>query len=147
MNRFYFWQQWLFWSCILFALFGVAFAFCGNTVLFNYFNGAYEAVFWKNETIPSQFYQYKNFVYGSFGGTIVCCYILLAYIIRYPFRKKEKWSYYSIITAFSVWVFIDSFTCVVHKVYFQIYVINAFSIIVKALPLIFTWKYFFRKEK
>jgi hypothetical protein len=143
MDRFKFWQQWLFISCILFALFGVAFSLLGNTLFFKSFNAAYATVFWNSKTFPGSVSAFVYFTYGSFGSTITCCYILLAFIVYHPFRRKEKWAYYAIITAFSVWVIIDSSICMVYKVYFQIYLINVFSIFVKALPLIFTRKYFF----
>ena len=71
-----------------------------------------------------------------------CCYILLAFIAKYPFKERRKWARNSIIIAFGVWVIIDSSMCVHFGVYPQIYIINAFSITVKALPIIFTWEDF-----
>ncbi len=66
----------------------------------------------------------------------------MAFIARYPFKEKQLWSRNAIIVAFTIWVIIDSSVCLYFEVYPQIYLVNAFSIIVKALPIIFTWNEF-----
>ena len=142
MSRFYFWQQWLFYSSLLFALAGILFGIYGNNPLFIYYNRVLAEIFWNAENIPGSTEPFRAFIWAPLGGTIACCYILLAYIARYPFARKEPWSWYAIAIAFGVWIVIDSAACIINKVYFQLFVINAFSLIVKALPLICTWKYF-----
>jgi hypothetical protein len=145
MKRFHFWQQWLFYSSLLFALFGVFFGIYGNNPLFMHYNKALARIFWGTDNIPAATEPFRAFIWAPLGGTIACCYILLAYIARYPFLKKEKWSWYAIAFAFGVWILIDSAVCIYYKVYFQLLIINLFSFCVKALPLTFTAKYFFSK--
>lgn len=99
-------------------------------------------IFWQSPQFPSEIEPFRAFIYGPLGGTITCCYILLAFIAHYPFKEKQRWSRNAIIVAFFFWVIIDSFVCVFFGVYPQIYLINAFSITIKALPIIFTWKDF-----
>ncbi len=99
-------------------------------------------VFWNQSEIPSEVESFRAFIWGPLGATIACCYILLAYIAYYPFKRKERWAQKAIIAAFGIWVVLDSVVCIKFEVYFQIYLINAFSIIIKALPLIFTWNDF-----
>lgn len=99
-------------------------------------------VFWNSSQFPPEANSFRAFIYGPLGGTITCCYILLAFIAWYPFKEKQLWARNAIITAFSAWVIIDSSVCLYFGVYPQIYIINAFSISVKALPIIFTWKDF-----
>ena len=141
-NHFLFWQRWLFYSSLLFAFYGVVFAFYGNNLLFIPYNKMLAEVFWHSSQFPYQADRFRAFIYGPLGGTITCCYILLAFIAHYPFKEKQKWSRNAIIVAFSVWVVIDCSICVNFGVYPQIYLINAFSITIKALPIIFTWKDF-----
>lgn len=143
MKRFHFWQQWLFYSSLVFAAAGIVFAIYGNNPLFRHYNHALAERFWHISRIPPSAEPFRAFIWAPLGGTIACAYVLLAYIAYYPFRRKEKWSWYAIAIAFSVWIIIDCIVCVYYRVYFQIYVINAFSFLVKALPLIFTRKYFF----
>jgi hypothetical protein len=144
MKRFHFWRQWLFYSSILFAFAGILFAIYGDNPLFVFYNKALANIFWNTENIPSGTQPFRAFIWAPLGGTIACCYILLACIARYPFRRKEKWSWYAIVIAFSIWILIDTAACIYYRVYFQAYMINAFSFLVKALPLIFTYRDFFR---
>ena len=139
---FSFWQLWLFYSSLLFALFGLVFALYGNNVVFQPYTKMLSKVFWKSSQFPNEAEPFRAFIYGPLGGTIACCYILLAFIAWYPFKEKQKWARNAIVTAFSVWVILDSSVCLYFGVYPQIYIINAVSILVKALPIIFTWKAF-----
>ena len=141
-NQFLFWQKWLFYTSLLFALFGIVFAFYGNNIVFRPYTTLLAGIFWQRGQFPPGAEAFRAFIYGPLGGTIACCYILLAFIARYPFKEKQKWARNAIVIAFAIWVSIDSSMCFFFGVYPQIYIINAFSIIVKALPIIFTWKSF-----
>jgi len=142
IDTFNFWQKWLFFSSLAFALFGIVFAVYGDNPLFAPYNHALASVFWQMTDTPPQVQPFKAFIYGPLGGTIACCYILLAFIAWYPFKKKETWARNAIIVAFGTWIILDTAICLYYGVYFQIYVINAFSFFQKALPIIFTWKDF-----
>jgi len=139
---FLFWQRWLYYTSILFAIAGIAFAFVGNNILFQPYNKMLAEVFWQSSAFPPHADSFRAFIYAPLGGTIACCYILLAFIARHPFKDKQPWARNAIITAFGFWVIIDSAACIYFGVYPQIYLINVFSITVKALPIIFTWKAF-----
>lgn len=147
LNRFLFWQRWLFYSSLLFAFYGIVFAVYGNNLLFLPYNEMLSKIFWHSAQFPPEAESFRAFIYGPLGGTIACCYILLAFIARYPFKQKQRWARNAIIVAFSIWVIIDSSLCLYFRVYPQIYIINAFSILVKALPIIFTWKDFSRSPQ
>jgi hypothetical protein len=142
ITRFIFWQRWLFFSSILFALLGITYSVYGNNILMISYNKMLATIFWKSSQFPDDVETFRAFIYGPLGATIACCYILLAYIAYYPFKEKQLWARNAIILAFSVWVLIDSFVCIQFGVYPQVYIINLFSIIVKALPIIFTWNDF-----
>lgn len=141
-SHFLFWQKWLLYSSLLFAAFGMVFAFYGNNIVLQLYDTMLAHALWNSATFPYEAEPFRAFIYGPLGGTIACCYILLAFIARYPFKEKQKWARNSILTAFSVWVIIDSSLCLYFGVYPQVYLINAISITVKALPIIFTWKDF-----
>lgn len=145
-KNFIFWQRWLFYSSLLFALFGIVFALNGNNPLFLPYNHALAYLFWHQSNIPVEVESFRAFIWAPLGGTIACCYILLAFIAWYPFKRKERWSRNAIILAFSTWIILDSTMCVYYGAYFQVYLINAFSFLQKALPLIFTWKDFKRNS-
>jgi hypothetical protein len=142
MKSFHFWQQWLFYSSLAFAASGILFAVYGNNPIFIHYNNALAGIFWNTGNMPLETERFRAFIWAAFGGTIACCYLLLAFIAYYPFKRREKWSWWAIVIGYGVWIIIDSLACIYYQVYFQIYVINLFSFSVKALPLIFTRKYF-----
>jgi hypothetical protein len=144
---FLFWQRWLFYSSIAFAVAAIVFAFYGSTVLFSPYHHLLAEVFWHQPEIPPTVEPLLNFMYKPIGGTIACCYILLAFIARYPFKEKQAWARTAIIFAFACWAIIDSIGCVQAGMYPQLYLINLFSIAVKALPIVFTWKSFSYKNR
>ena len=142
VNFFIFWQRWLFYSSIVFALFGITFAVYGDNPLFKPYNQAIASIFWQVTDTPQEVKLFKKFIFGPLGGTIACCYILLAFIALYPFKRKEIWARNAIIAAFGTWIVLDSAVCLYYGVFFQIYLINAFSFLQKAMPIVFTWKDF-----
>jgi hypothetical protein len=145
-SSFLFWQKWLFYTSLVFAIAGIVFAFSGNTPLSEPYNTMLAKIFWGSSKFPTEIDPFRTFIYAPLGGTMACCYILLAFIARYPFKNKQRWARNAIIVAFSVWALIDSSVCIYFKVYPQVYIINLFSITIKALPIIFTWKHFSSKQ-
>lgn len=142
MKSFIFWQRWLFCSSLLFALFGIVLAVYGKNPFFLPYNKALAHIFWLSDNTPAKIEPYSSFISGPLGATIACCYILLAFIAWFPFKRKELWARNAIIVAFGIWVILDSAVCIYYGVYFQVYIINAFSVLQKGLPIIFTWKEF-----
>lgn len=141
-GSFLFWQQWLFYSSLVFATFGILFALFAGSPLFCFYQRAVAYTFWGNEFMPPEAFQFYRFVAGLVGGTLACCYILLAYIAIYPFKRKELWVRNCIVISFGLWFIIDSGVCIYYGAYFQIYVFNVISLFQKLLPLVFTWKEF-----
>ncbi len=141
-TNFIFWQRWLFYTSLIFALSGIIFAFYQNNILFKSYDKLITQTFWHSAQFPQEAEPFRAFIYGPLGATIACCYILLAFIAWYPFREKQRWARNAIMTAFGVWAIIDSIVCIYFGVYPQVYIINALSITVKALPILFTWNDF-----
>lgn len=146
-SRFLFWQRWLVYTSLLFALFGIVFAVYGDNPVFKLYNNALAKVFWNTDHFPAEAESFRAFIWAPLGGTIASCYILLAYIAMYPFKRKERWARNAIIAGFGIWITIDSLASLYYGVYFQFYIINAFSFLTKALPILFTWKDFQKPKK
>ena len=123
-NRFLFWQKWLFYSSLLFALFGIAFALSGKNLLFLPYDKMIANALWGRSEFSAEADTFRDFICIPFGGTIACCYTLLAFIAWYPFKEKKVWARNAIIIAFGLWVVIDSLGCLYFKIYPQIYIIN-----------------------
>ncbi len=146
-RRFHFWQQWLFYSSLLFAAAGLVLALLGNNPLFRPYHRMLAEIFFHQNVFPEETHRLYTFVMGPMGATIAGSYILLAYIARYPFKRKEKWAREAIIAAFAVWFITDAIVSFYYGVLFQVLVLHLLiSVPQKALPLIFTWKEFEKEQ-
>ena len=144
-KRFRFWQQWLFYSSLLFALFGLVLALYGNNPLFAPYHRMLARIFFDEETFPIPAHELYTFIMGPMGATITGFYLLLAYIARYPFKRKERWARSAIIVAFGTWFILDAIVSVYYGVLFQALGLHLLvSVPQKALPLVFTWRDFDR---
>lgn len=141
-GSFFFWQKWLFYSSLFFALFGLVFAVFADSPLFLFYQRKLGDLFWGIGKIPDNVMPFYSFMAGPTGGTLACCYLLLAGIAWHPFKRKERWARNTIAIAFGVWFIIDSTVAVFYGAYFQLYIFNCGSLVQKALPLIFTWNEF-----
>ncbi len=142
-KNFHFWQQWLFYSSLLFAAAGVVLAFFGNNPFFRPYHQMLAEIFFGQDFFPEETQLLYIFVMGPMGATIAGFYILLAYVARYPFKRREKWAQTAIIVAFGIWFLIDAIVSIYYGVLFQVLVVHLLiSVPQKALPLIFTWKAF-----
>ncbi|WP_337041279.1 hypothetical protein [Emticicia sp. 17c] len=120
----------------------ILFALGYDIFLFTSYDHALARIFWQTDQLSPEIKPFRLFVAGPLGGTIACCYIMVAYLACYPFKRKEKWARNAIIVAFGIWCVLDSLACFQYGVYFQLYLINGLSVLQKALPIIFTWKAF-----
>jgi hypothetical protein len=141
-KQFDFWQKWLYFSSLLIAA-GVLFFFIlfPRIVYEPYARHVIKSLQLQNET-PDTLMRAMLFIRGPFGSTMICCYLLLAWIASHAFKRKDVWARNAIAGAFGVWFIIDSVFCLYYGIWFQLYIINLLSFLQKALPLGFTWKYF-----
>lgn len=148
MKNFLFWQKWLFAVGLLLAAFGLALAFFNQTPLFDYlFNAPINPVFhfYENATTWSQDeMMFQQWIYGVLGATISGWGICVAFVARYPFRKKERWAWNALALGITVWFITDTLLSLAFHVYFN----AAFNVVVflaVALPLAFSQKFFFQE--
>ncbi|HZH72174.1 MAG TPA: hypothetical protein VFD91_06765 [Mariniphaga sp.] len=142
-RKFLFWQKWLYYTSLLFALFGLVLAFFGNNAIFRPYHRMLAQLFYNQNMFPDSTQTFYTFILGPMGATIFVCYFLLACIAQYPFRKKERWARNAIVAGFGIWYFTDALVSIYYGAYFHTFVIHLLvSVPQKALPIIFTWNEF-----
>jgi hypothetical protein len=142
MNTFFFWQRWLLYTSIFFALSGVIYAFFGQATFFNSYHNLLAEKLYGQNALPAQVESFRQFAAGPIGATVAAAYILLAYIVHQPFKNKERWSWNAIAISFTVWFIVDSIICIYKGIYIQAFLMNGFSYLIKIIPLVLTRKYF-----
>lgn len=142
---FTFWQKWLYNTSILFACIGVVLAFFNDSIFFSLWNEYLQIWLGIEGEMPSNLLKFKDFILAPLGGTIAGSYILMAFIAKYPFRNREKWAWQAAVLSLLTWFVIDSSISFYHGAYFNIVLINLFTLVLQGLPLVFTRKYFVSK--
>jgi hypothetical protein len=146
MVNFSFWQKWLVVVGVIIKAFGVLMAFSSGTSLFDLFNHQIDPVFRSGNVIDDATRKFQQWVYGAWGATIAGWGIVLTYIARYPFSKKERWAWDSLIFAVLIWFVLDTSLSLFYKVYFNA-ALNTVLLILGILPLAFTRKWFIQTQK
>jgi hypothetical protein len=143
-KRFKFWTKWLLYANIMTLFVGLLAAFAGNSVLFELHNQGTRQTFFNGESLPPNVLALKNWLFGIIGGTIVGFHILMLFIIRYSFSKREPWAYWALLVGLLSWFCIDSMISFAYRAYYNIYFINLVALLSIGLPLLVTRKEFLK---
>jgi type IV secretory pathway VirB6-like protein len=143
MNNFLFWQRWLLILAILFVVLGIVMTLSFGA---NLFDTLINPVFWANGAMPNNVYNFKTFIYGVLGASMVGWGMLFAFIVYYPFRQKEKWAWNSLLAGFTLWFVFGLYVSFRAGVYANIVGDVVFFVLVMA-PLFFTRKDFFHSQE
>ena len=141
MDRFLFWQRWLFAVGVLITVFGIFMAFFSGTAIFKVFDTSINTVFWGTETVNESTMSFQRWIYGTWGATIAGWGIFVVFIAYYPFRQKEKWSWNCSLLGLLFWYLIDTGFSTYYGVYINV-ALNTIFLILVILPLFFTWSDF-----
>jgi hypothetical protein len=140
-ERFGFWQKWLLTVCFIVIAFGLVIALLSWTPLFDVFDSLVNSVFWPGSAPDAATGQFRLWVYGMLGATMAGWGIVLAYIVKNPFARREKWSWNAIAIALAVWFVVDTFMSAYVGAYFNVGV-NVLLIVLAGVPLVMTLKRF-----
>jgi hypothetical protein len=143
MNRFSFWQTWLWVLSVVIAMLGVALALWGGTPLFDWMNNLINPIFWGTQLPGVEASAFRQWMYAVLGAVMAGWGIFLAFIARYPFARRERWAWDCTIIGLLVWFLIDTSASLYFKVYFNV-IGNTGLLVLALLPLIFTRKQFAR---
>jgi len=75
-------------------------------------------------------------------GSVIASWGLLIAFLAYPFKLCEKWAWSSITVAVIFWFVTDTGCSLYYRAPINA-IFNLFTLILFAVPLFFSWKYFF----
>ena len=143
---FSFWQKWLLSVAVLISALGVMMAFSSGTSVFEIIDRQVNPAFWIDKPMDDSTRRFQQWVYGVWGATIAGWGIVLTYLVRYPFTKKERWAWKSLVLGVMVWFVLDTSLSLFHKVYFNAG-LNTVVFISGMLPLVSTRRWFREGKK
>ncbi len=135
--RFEFWVRWLLYGSVFFTAFGVVAAVAPHSGLFDVWLAQVDRVFFGGE-IPADARNLRGFMMGPLGGTIAGSYLLQAWIVAIPFKRREAWAWHAIAWSMGLWFVVDSAVSAFHGAWFNIVLINLMPLIVFGIPLFAT---------
>lgn len=143
MNKlsFDFWFKWLIGVSILNILIGVLIAFTPDNFIFSYYTETINENFFSGN-ISGEAQHLRTFLFGIIGGTISGYFLMQTFIVWIPFYRKELWAWHAILWAIVLWFVIDSSLSIYHGAYFNILMINIWSLLLTLIPLIMTYNDF-----
>ncbi|MCC5930652.1 MAG: hypothetical protein JJU28_15515 [Cyclobacteriaceae bacterium] len=144
-RHFTFWTNWLIGVNVITVLIGLMIAFAGNSILFRPHNLGTVEVFFGGSELPLEMMHLKNWFFGIIGSTISGFHLLIVFIAKYAFAKKEKWARNAIASAMVIWFGVDSAISLYYGALYNVYLINIPSFLLIMLPVVFTWREFDRK--
>lgn len=142
MNRFRLSVIWLKFVSALFAIFGIIIALFNQTTIFQItFNDQINPVFWGNPHLAVETLFFQRWVYGLLGATCLMVGILIFFIVKNAFERKEKWAWNCLFVGLIAWFIIDTPVSVCFQVYFNV-ILNIVLLLAVLLPLLLTKKHF-----
>lgn len=145
-SKFSFWQKWLTWTNIITVIVGLLAAFAGNSIFFETYNSFTNEVFFQGNEMQGELLNFKNWLFGIIGRTIVGYHILMIMISENAFKNKEPWAYHALWFALLSWFVIDSGISIYYGAIHNLIMINLVALVLIALPLIMTRKEFKRRK-
>lgn len=137
-KHFKFWQKWLTWANALTVVIGLLVAFAGNSFVFDLHNSYTKELFFEGQKIEGDILQFKNWLFGIIGGSIVGFHLLMIMISENSFKNKEPWAYSAMWIGLLSWFLIDSSISLYYGAVHNLLIINIVALVIIGLPLAMT---------
>jgi hypothetical protein len=125
---------------ILIVLFGLSLAFFSQSTVFHIlFNNQIDPAFWNHQPAPDNVLEFQKWIYGVLGATVAGWGVFLAFLARYPFKSRQRWTWNCIALGLTLWFLVDTAVSAFYRVYFNT-LFNLVLFLVGMLPLVFTYR-------
>lgn len=141
MDRFDLCHRWILVISGIVIVFGVLMAIFNQSAIFDLFNNQIDPVFWGDTPPPEAYAQHQGWVYGVLGATMAGWGLMLFFIVKYPFRQREKWAWTATTTSLGCWYLLDTAISLYFGVVFNA-VFNTLLLLLVLPPLVVTRKAF-----
>jgi hypothetical protein len=132
--RFEFWCRWLLIASLFFTVFGGVAALAPDSIVFEVWIAQVDRTFFAG-SIPPEAREMRSFLMGPLGGTIAGSYLMQAYVVAIPFKRRERWAWHAVLWSMLLWFCVDSLVSAMHGAWFNIVLINLMPLIVFGIPL------------
>ena len=141
-----FWMGWLKIIIGIIILAGIFLVILGNSQHAEILNQKINQVFFSGSIPDEASLLMKGWLIAVSGSIMVGWGSSMLYIVLYPFKRGESWSWRSIFYPLIIWYLIDSSISVYYGVAFNV-IINTILFLQIMAPLLFLRNRFFHKPK
>jgi hypothetical protein len=133
--------------CWLMAVVGLSFLMALTlilqpaTSLYAEYNATYARAFWGQATLPPEALRQHQFTMGVVGAGVIGWIVSLAWILAVPFRRRERWAFWSCVSAIGIWVLLDVAICLWFAVWGDLVFVSA-AAAGFAVPLVLSARFF-----
>jgi len=120
--------------------FGVFMALSSRSSAFDAFNQQIDPVFWPAGP-DSTARDFQQMIYAVWGATVAGFGALAAFVVRHPFRARQRWARDALAVSILLWFVLDTTASAVAGVWFNV-VFNTVVLGALAVPMAATWKEF-----
>jgi hypothetical protein len=130
------WDMWLTALAAGVALAGFLLAFFPASVPVNALINRYaDPVFWPEGGLTPSILAYRSWVFGVTGAVMGGWGMLMVWVVRGPFRRRERWAWASLALPLACWYLVDTASSLAHGVVSNA-ILNTGLLVLFAPPLI-----------
>jgi hypothetical protein len=138
---FKFWYKWLIVVSYYFIFMSVLMFFFYDTEIFDFINNQIANKLFSNANEYQSALELIKFFVKIMSSLMLAWMVIILFVLKNAFIKKQKWSWYAIAISYLVWYLIDTLASAYCGIYFNVAGNTVFFVLV-LIPLVFTKKYF-----
>ena len=131
-----FWTNWLLVASLLLAVQGITWVVLGSFDPFGIYDKMLAHALLNVDALPADAEKIFHFVVTLLGATDAAFFVLFAFIVRYPFARRERWSHVALSTAILLWFVVDSASSLYFGAVFNVTIVNLPCLLILGIPLV-----------
>lgn len=141
-RAFVFWRRYLLVMTAVFALQGVSWMAFGSFDPFGIYSRLMARALLDAPVLTPEADAVFSFAVVPLGATTAGFFVLVHFLVRFGFARRERWSYDAVVAGVLVWFALDSTISVHHGAWFNVGLVNVPCLVVLGVPLWFLRRHF-----
>lgn len=134
--RFAFWRNWLLIASGLFTIQSITWLFFGSFDPFGLYTGLMAQSFWDTSTLTPEAQKTFAFAVVPLGATTAGYFLMVHFLVRYGFPRRERWAYRAVVAALLLWFVLDTSFSLWHGAWFNVLIVNLPCVVIMGIPLL-----------
>lgn len=142
MDSHRFWTRWLLVACSLLSLQGVSWMLMGSFDPLGFYDRLLADAILEESPATQDALLFRKYYVGLLGATDAAFFILMLFLVAFPYRKREGWGLAAIASGILFWFTLDTIFSVVQRAFFNIWLVNIPCLLLIGIPLVMNLRSF-----